>query len=174
MTIQNNKQYKTKLLSASKSKQAYKDTIQECLEYFVNEFNGKLSMNGTSLKNIVEICGKDVKDLREWLFKYTNMTKVKADCIHFETDDYAFNRNNEKIYNLKFKDNFNGQKWFETAEKTDKQAIKDFTNENFLRSLRLMINNLKSDRNKTTVDCAAFLRSAEVLETRLKATIENK
>ena len=51
---------------------------------------------------------------------------VKSDLLHFTTDEFTTTKDNEgntkKLYVLKFKDTFDGQKWYETSEKTDKKA----------------------------------------------------
>lgn len=124
---------------AKDSKKLYKETIQQSIEFFINEYNGVLAYNTTPFKMIVEVLGKDVKDFRLWLFKYTNITKIYSDLLHFETEDYIFTKDKDgkdvKKYTLKFKDFYNGEKWYETEKETDGQAIKELTSEMLKKSL---------------------------------------
>lgn len=139
--------------NARKSKQAYKSLIQDAIVYFVNEYNGALSYNSTPFKEIVQTVGKDVKDLRNWLFTYTNLTKVNSDLLHFETSEKVIvtNKEGKKFvkYTLKFNSNFNGQTWYDTAQKTDEDAIKEFTSDNVKKSLIALYSRYMKDPTKT-------------------------
>ena len=139
---------------AKTSKQAYKDLIQESIVFFVSEYNGCLSYNTTPFKAIVETVGKDVKDFRQWLFKYTNITSVKSDLLHFETSDFEFIKDKDgkdkKVFTLSFNDSFNGQKWYETEKETDSQAIKELTSEDLQKSLKALYK--KYTKQETTFD----------------------
>lgn len=120
--------------TAKGGKQAYRDSIQTALEMFVTEYNGKLSYNTTPFKEIVLTVGKDIRDLRNWLFTYTNMTKVFADLLHFETTEYEVGKDGKKLYKLKFKDEYKGQLWY--SIETDKKAVKELTNDTFASSMK--------------------------------------
>lgn len=123
------------ITTAKAGKQAYRDSIQKALEMFVTEYNGKLSYNTTPFKDIVLTVAKDVKDLRQWLFTYTNMTKVYSDLLHFETTEFTLAKDGKtKLYQLKFKDTYNGQLWY--SVETDKKAVKELTNDTFATSMK--------------------------------------
>lgn len=123
------------IATAKGGKQAYRDSIQQALEMFVSEYNGKLSYNVTPFKDIVLTVGKDVKDLRNWLFTYTNITKVYSDLLHFETTSYEFAKDGKtKLYKLGFKDEYKGQLWY--SIETDKKAVKELTNDTFMASVK--------------------------------------
>lgn len=137
--------------SAKKGKQAYRDNIQKALELFVNEYNGALRYETKYFKEIVMTVGKDIKDLRNWIFTYTNITGVSSDLNSFRTADYV-ERNGKKLYTLKFKDDYNGQLWY--SIETDKKAIKELTNDTFANSLKALykryINSFVDYDDKTT------------------------
>lgn len=137
---------------AKTSKTIYKNAIQTALEYFVKEYNGALTYNTTPFKAICETVGKDVKDLRQWLFTYTNMTKVNADLLHFETDEGYFVKDSDgkdkKVFTLKFRDSYNGQKWYETADKTDKEALKELTSDDLMKSLKAIFRRYTKNGNE--------------------------
>lgn len=120
--------------TAKGGKQAYRDCIQKALEMFVSEYNGKLTYNTTPFKEIVLTVGKDIRDLRNWLFTYTNMTKVYSDLLHFETTEYEVSKDGKKLYKLKFKDEYKGQLWY--SIETDKKAVKELTNDTFASSMK--------------------------------------
>lgn len=125
------------IATAKNGKKAYRDSIQQALVMFIKEYNGQLSYNATPFKEIVHIVGKDVKDLRSWLTEYTNITKVYSDLIHFETTEFTLAKDGKtKLYQLKFKDTFNGQLWY--SVETDKKAIKELTNDTFMASVKAL------------------------------------
>lgn len=140
---------------AQKSKETYKNLIQDSLEFFINEYNKKLTYNIQPFKRIVSICGKDVKDLRLFLFTYTNITSVKND-LSFETSEYIIKKNKDgvpqKYFTLAFNDSFNGQKWYDTSNKTDKEAIiKELTNDDLIKALKALFKRFnKSESNYET------------------------
>lgn len=113
-------QLKQTIQDAKNNKQLYRESIQDAIVFFVNEYNGKLTFNSSYLKDILLTTGNDARDLFQWLTKYTNLTKIKSDLTHFETSDAneITNAKGEKVvvYTLKFKDNFDNQKWWETEK----------------------------------------------------------
>lgn len=149
--ITNEKELAKTIRNAKQSKAQYRESIQEAIVYFVNEWNGSLQFNTNYFKDIVETVGKDVKDLRAWLFKYTNIQSVKSDLLHITTNDYEFVKdskgNDKKVYILKFNDDYNGQKWYESADKTDKEALKELTGEMLQKSAILMYKKYTKDGN---------------------------
>lgn len=126
-----------KIKLAKDSKKAYRESLQSALELFVNNYNGALSYNTTPFKEIVLTAGKDIKDLRKWLFEYTNLTKVYSDLLHFETTEYT-EKDGKKLYTLRFKDSYNGQKWYDVE--SDKKAVKELTNDTFYKTMRATYN----------------------------------
>ena len=125
------------IATAKNGKKAYRDSIQQALVMFVKEYNGQLSYNATPFKEIVNIVGKDVRDLRNWLTQYTNITKVYSDLLHFETTEFITAKDGKtKLYQLKFKDTFNGQLWY--SVETDKRAVKELTNDTFATSMKAL------------------------------------
>lgn len=140
MTKQHEKTFLDKLTeviqTARGGKQAYRESIQQALVMFITEYNGKLSYNTTPFKDIVLTVGKDIRDLRNWLFTYTNMTKVYSDLLHFETTDYTVSGDGKKLYTLKFKDEYKGQLWY--SIETDKRAVKELTNDTFASSMKAL------------------------------------
>lgn len=114
------KQLEQTIQNAKNNKQLYRDSIQDAIVFFVNEYNNKLTFNSSYLKDILLTTGNDARDLYQWLTKYTNLTKIKSDLTHFETSDAneITNAKGEKVvvYTLKFNDNFNNQKWWETEK----------------------------------------------------------
>lgn len=175
--IENEKQYNNTLDSAEKKKNGYKNDIQESLEFFVNEYNHKLTYNSNSLKRIITIVGKDIVDLRQWIFNYTNITKVNKDFIHFETDDFQFvkdeNGKPKKVFTLKFKENYTGQKWFETSAKTDKQAIaKELDDNRALSQVKALFKTLTDSASKVTIDCKPLANMLQAYQEKLKQAIE--
>lgn len=140
-----------KIKLAKQGKQAFIDNVQDALVLFVNEYNNDLHYNTTPFKAICELVGANVKELREWLFTYTNMTKVFSDLLHFETTDGTIitTKDGEKktVYTLKFKDNFNGQVWCD-INKDKAKVAKELTNETFEKSLKAIYNKyMKSNVN---------------------------
>lgn len=122
--------------NAKNGKKAYRESIQEALILFVNNYNTELTYNTTPFKEIVLTVGKDIKDLRNWLFEYTNLTKVYSDLLHFETSEYELGKDGKKLYKLKFKETFNGQLWY--SIESDKRAVKELTNDTFANSLKAL------------------------------------
>lgn len=118
--ITNIEQLNQAIQDAKTNKQAYRELIQNAICFFVNEYNGKLTFNSGYLRDILLTTGNDSKDLYQWLKKYTNLTKIKSDLTHFETEDATEITNakgeNIVVYTLKFRDNFNNQKWWETEK----------------------------------------------------------
>lgn len=119
---------------AKGGKQAYRDSIQKALEMFITEYNGKLNYNTTPFKEICMTVGKDARDLRNWLTAYTNMTKIYADLLHFETTDFTTDKDGKKLYTLKFKEEYSGQLWY--SIETDKKAVKELSNDTFANSMK--------------------------------------
>lgn len=110
--------------SAKTSKDSFRRNIQTALEIFVKEYNGALTYNGQFLKDIVLVAGREVTSVRNWLLTYTNLTKVYADIVHFETTE-STEVDGEKKFILKFNADYNGQKWYETKiEKEEKKFDK--------------------------------------------------
>lgn len=167
------KQAQSKLKSAIRDKQAYKDSIQEVVEFFINEYNGKLSENKTLLKQVFEAVGKDAVDLKAFLKKYTNMKTLANNLMDFTTDTFDIGKKGQHKYKLHFVENYNGQKWYETSDKTDKKALKDISDSELYIKIRNLIALIKSDKNKSKTDGKAFLRVAEEYEAKLKATAES-
>lgn len=134
---------------AKNNKQAYRESIQNAIVFFVNEYNGKLTFNSGYLKEILLTTGNDAKDLYQWLKKYTNLTKIKSDLTHFETSDCQeiTNAKGEKqaVYTLKFNDKFINQKWWE-AEKP--QRVMKLLDEETLEKLLVQLYN-KAKRTGT-------------------------
>ena len=120
--------------NARNGKQAYRDSIQKALELFVTEYNGELTYNSTYFKDIVLTVGKDIKDLRNWIYTYTNITKVYSDLLHFETTDFSVTTDGKKLYKLRFKPEYNGQLWY--SIETDKKAVKELTNDTFEKAMK--------------------------------------
>lgn len=146
------KELNTALDNAQKSKETYKTLIQESIEFFVKEYNKKLTYNIQPFKRIVSICGKDIKDLRLFLFSYTNISAVKSD-LSFETSDYIIKKDKngkpQKYFTLAFNDSFNGQKWYETSDKTDKEAIvKELTNDDLIKALKALFKRFNKTESK--------------------------
>jgi hypothetical protein len=112
------------IANAKSGKQAYRQAIQEASVLFVKEYNNSLTFNTTPFKAIIEVLSSDVTSWRNWLFKYTNITKVYSDLLHFETDEYTL-KDSSKKYTLKFKENFAGQLWYEDDDKTKKEKVFD-------------------------------------------------
>lgn len=137
---------------AQKSKETYKTLIQDSLEFFINEYNKKLTYNTQPFKRIVSVCGKDIKDLRLFLFNYTNITAVKSD-LSFETSDYIIKKDKngkpQKYFSLAFNESFKGQKWYETSDKTDKEAIiKELTNDDLIKALKSLFKRFNKSESK--------------------------
>lgn len=171
--IKNLKQLNATIDKARKSKDLYKTLIQDSIVYFVNNYNSNLTFNTTPFKAIVETVGKDGVDLLHWLKTYTNLLSVKSDLLHFTTDEYTTVKDDEgntkKLYVLRFRDNFNGQLWYETSEKTDKKAIKQLTDESLLKTLLALIKRLEdTEHNQVSVDTKGLLESAKKLTVKLK------
>lgn len=133
-TVDLNKTIKDLISSAKSGKQAYRDSIQKALELFVAEYNGALTYNTTYFKEIVLTVGKDIKDLRNWIYTYTNITKVYSDLLHFETSDFSTTTDGKKLYKLRFKPEYNGQLWY--SVETDKKAVKELTNDTFEKTMK--------------------------------------
>lgn len=131
-----NKTIKELITLAKNGKQAYRDSIQKALVLFVTEYNGALTYNTTYFKDIVLTVGKDIKDLRNWIYTYTNITKVYSDLLHFETSDFSTTTDGKKLYKLRFKPEFNGQPWY--SIETDKKAVKELTNDTFAKTMQTM------------------------------------
>jgi hypothetical protein len=129
-----NQTIKNLISSAKSGKQAYRDSIQKALELFVAEYNGALTYNTTYFKEIVLTVGKDIKDLRNWIYTYTNITKVYSDLLHFETSSYTTTKDGKKLYQLSFKPEYNGQLWY--SVETDKKAAKELTNDTFEKTMK--------------------------------------
>ena len=129
-----NQTIKEFISSAKSGKQAYRDFIQKALVLFVTEYNGALTYNSTYFKEIVLTVGKDIKDLRSWIYTYTNITKVYSDLLHFETSDFSTTTDGKKLYKLRFKPEFNGQLWY--SVETDKKAVKELTNDTFEKTMK--------------------------------------
>ena len=168
------KQANSALKSAKTSKQAYKDKIQEVVEFFVNEYNGKLSENKTLLKQTFEVVGKDAIDLKTFLRNYTNMKTLANDLMTFTTDEFNIGKKGQHLYKLHFNTDYNGEKWYETSDKTDKKALKEITDADLYIKIRNLISLIKSDKNKSTTKSDDFLRVAESYQNRLKATADSK
>lgn len=172
MTITNLKTLNNTIDKARTCKEQYKNLIQDAIVYFVNNYNTNLTFSTTPFKAILETVGKDGVDLLHWLKTYTNLISVKSDLLHFTTDEFTTikdsDNNTKKLYVLKFRDTFNGQKWYETSEKTDKKAIKALTDESLLKTLKALIKRLEdTDNNQVTVDTKGLLESAKRLTTKL-------
>lgn len=173
-TITTVKQANARLNGAIKDKNSYKEAIQDCIEFFVNEYNGKLSANATYLKQIFQVVGKDAVDLKLFIKNYTNMTTIGNDLLHFTTDTFDVGAKGQKKYILKFNDSFNGQKWYESSAKTDEKALKEITDGALYIKIRNLIALIKSDKNKSTAKNDDFLRVAEAYGKRLKAVADSK
>lgn len=172
MTITNLKTLNNTIDKARTHKEQYKNLIQDAIVYFVNNYNTNLTFSTTPFKAILETVGKDGVDLLHWLKTYTNLLSVKADLLHFTTDEFTTiqdkDGNTKKLYVLKFKDTFDGQKWYETSVETDKKAIKALTDESLLKTLKALIKKLEdTDNNQVTVDTKGLLESAKKLTVKL-------
>ena len=151
--IENLDELKSVILYAKNSKQLYREAIQEAIVYFVKNYNGSLTYNTTPFKAICECVGKDAMDLRNFLFTYTNITKIYSDLLHFETEQGEFVKGKDgkeiKVYTLTFKENFAGQKWYATADKTDKETLeKVLTNEDLMKSLKAIFRKYTKSGNE--------------------------
>lgn len=149
--IKTAKQLEETIVNARQNKTAYRESIQDAICFFVSEYNGKLSFNSGYLKDILLTVGNDATDMRNWLFKYTNITKVKSDLVHFETSDCqeitTADGKKQVVYTLKFNDNFTGQLWWET-EKPEK-VIKVFDEETLEKLLISVYNRAKKTGTET-------------------------
>lgn len=148
------KQLEETITNAKQNKAAYRESIQDAIVFFVNEYNGKLTYNSSYLKDILQTAGNDTRDLWQWLQTYTNMTKVKSDLTHFETSDCneITNAKGEKqvVYTLKFKDNFTDQKWWETEK--PERVIKALDEESLEKLLIQVYNRAKKTGTETYTD----------------------
>lgn len=147
-------QFEQAITNAKQNKTAYRESIQDAICFFVREYNGKLTFNSSYLKEILLATGNDARDLNEWLHKYTNLTKVKSDLIHFETSDCneITNAKGEKqiVYTLKFNDNFADQKWWETEK--PERVIKALDEESLEKLLVSVYNRAKRTGTETYTD----------------------
>ena len=152
--IKNIKQFEQAIIDAKQNKTAYRESIQDAICFFVREYNGQLTFNSSYLKEILLTVGNDARDLNEWLHKYTNLTKVKSDLLHFETSD-ANEITTEKgeniiVYTLKFNDNFKDQKWWETEK--PERVIKALDEESLEKLLISVYNRAKKTGTETYTD----------------------
>jgi hypothetical protein len=152
--ITNIEQLNQTIQDAKLNKDTYRELIQNAIVFFVKEYNGKLTFNSSYLKDILLTTGNDARDLYSWLKKYTNLTKIKSDLTHFETEDCneITNAKGERIavYTLKFRDNFNNQKWWETEKK---QRIEKILDEESLEKLLVSVyNKAKKTGTETYTD----------------------
>ena len=152
--IKTEEQLKTYIADAKTNKQAYRELIQDAICFFVSEYNGKLTFNSSYLKDILLTVGNDTRDLYAWLKKYTNLTKVKSDLTHFETEDCQeiTNAKGEKqiVYTLKFRDNFTGQLWWETEK--PERVIQALDEESLEKLLIQVYNKAKRTGTETYTD----------------------
>lgn len=152
--IKNTEQLEKCLADAKTNKQAYRELIQDAICFFVAEYNGKLTFNSSYLKDILQTCGNDTRDLWQWLQKYTNMTKVKSDLVHFETSDCqeitTADGKKQVVYTLKFKDNFTGQLWWETEK--PERVIKLLDEESLEKLLVQVYNKARKTGTETYTD----------------------
>lgn len=152
--ITNIEQLNQAIQDAKTNKQAYRELIQNAICFFVNEYNGKLTFNSGYLRDILLTTGNDSKDLYQWLKKYTNLTKIKSDLTHFETEDCNEITNakgeNIVVYTLKFRDNFNNQKWWETEK--PERVIKILDEESLEKLMIQLYNKAKRTGTETYTD----------------------
>ena len=152
--IKTEEQLKQTIVDARQNKTAYRESIQDAICFFVREYNGKLTFNSSYLRDILLTVGNDARDLNEWLHKYTNLTKVKSDLIHFETSDCneITNAKGERqiVYTLKFNDNFADQKWWETEK--PERVIKALDEESLEKLLVSVYNRAKKTGTETYTD----------------------
>ena len=144
-----------KLVKGAKaSKENYRKAIQQAIELFVKEYNGSLTFNRTPFMEICKVVGNDAVALRAYLFKWTNMTKVKAD-YSFETDVSEAKTDAEgnvyAVYTLQFRDGYANQKWWECAPEN---PLKTLTDDNFKSSVKALINRYTSDKNPANLNDA--------------------
>lgn len=139
---------------AKLNKDTYRELIQNAICFFVKEYNGKLTFNSGYLKDILLTTGNDAKDLYSWLKKYTNLTKIKSDLTHFETEEAneITNAKGERIvvYTLKFRDNFNNQKWWETEK--PERVVKILDEETLEKLMIQLYNKAKRTGTETYTD----------------------
>lgn len=147
---------------AKGSKEKYRNSIQEAIELFVKEYNGRLTYNRTPFKAICQAVGNDAGALRAFLFKYTNITKIKYD-FSFETEEAVAKTDSEgntySVYTLAFRDSYNGQKWWEQEKEKTQQLLTDAT---FEKSIKALINKYSKDDvevNDNTKSIIAYLKT---------------
>lgn len=130
---------------AIKSKQAYYDNLQTAYEIFVAHYNTDLNHNSQPLLMILKACGKDITQMKDYVIKSTNITKLALS----DKGGLKLTFEGEFTFNDSYIDS---SKWYDSLVKADKKAVKMLDDDSFIKVVKGLLKRLDNSDKVTNKD----------------------